>query len=92
MGNFNIIGLGVLVASCQQNNHRTPPLSEINSIPRTVIDSQFRDALPYSLHISGISGGQALKSDLNSRSRPEVTKFVKPLSEGLGFAYFGHKI
>jgi hypothetical protein len=47
--------------------------------------------LPNSFHISGISGSQALDSDLNSRSCMEVMQFVKPLSESLGFAYFDHE-
>jgi hypothetical protein len=88
LSNSYIISLGVFIAPCQQNNHCTPTLRKIHPVSRAVIDLQFRDTISNSFHISGISGSQALDSDLNSRSCPKVTQSVKPLSESLGFSHF----
>jgi len=86
LGSSDISGLGALGTPCQENDHRTPPSGEIHSVPGTVVDSQFGDTLPHSLHISGISGRQAFDSDLNARSCAEITQIVKPLCERLGLA------
>jgi len=54
-------------------------------------DSPIGDTLPHSLHISGISGSQALDSDLDARSCAEITQSIKPLCEHLSLAQFNHE-
>src|SRR5450759_1042627 len=91
LGNSDISGLGVLDSPCQENDHGTPPFGEMHSVPGTVVDAQFGDTLPHSLHISGISGGQALDSDLDARSCAKIAQSIKPLCEHLSLAPFNHE-
>jgi len=84
LGQSNVMGLGALVTSRQQNDHGTRPLREIYAVAWTDVDPQFRDALANGLHISGISGSQPLDSRQDSRPSQDVIQFIKPLREGLG--------
>jgi len=86
LGSSDISRLGALDASCQEHDHRTPPLGEIHSVPGTVVDPRLGDALPHSFHISGVPGSQTLDPDLDARSCAEITQFVEPAGERLGLA------
>jgi hypothetical protein len=91
-GCFDVHGLSAFVSSGQENNQLTPTLLEIHPITGTVINSKFGDTLADRLNITGISSGKTFNPDLDTRSRLEVTKRIKPMVEKISFSNFNHKI
>ena len=87
---LDVLGLGSLVSTSQQNNQLLPSLLEIHPVTGTIVDSQLRDTFANRFDISWVSSGKPFDPCLNARSRLEVAQVVKPLNEENGFADFNH--
>lgn len=90
-GGFDVLGLGALVPTGQQNDQLSPSLLEIHPITGAVVDSQLRDTFTNGLDISWVSGSEPFDPCLDARSRLKVAQVVEPLSEEAGFANFNQE-
>ncbi|SBT04177.1 hypothetical protein PROAA_1240002 [Candidatus Propionivibrio aalborgensis] len=89
---LDVLGLGSLVATSQQNDQLSPALLEIHPVTGAVVDSQLRDTFANRFDISGISSSEPFNPCLDARSRLEVAQVVEPLSKEDGFANFNHSV
>lgn len=78
-GGLDVLGLGALVTTSQENDQLPPSLPEINPVPGAVVDSQLRHTFADWLNVAGVSGGKAFYSDLHARSRLDVAEAIEPL-------------
>ena len=90
-GGLDVIRLGSLVPTSQQNNQLSPLLLEIHPVTGTVVDSQLRDTFANRLDISGVPSRKPFDPCLDARSRLKVAQGIQPLSEKVSLANFNHE-
>jgi hypothetical protein len=52
---LDISVLSPLIAAGEQDYERLPALSKIDSVPRAIVDTQFRDAFCHRFYIAGVA-------------------------------------
>jgi hypothetical protein len=86
----DIPGLRTLVTSGEQDDPRVAVLLEIHSVPRSVVEPQFRDTFTDRPYVTGIPPGQTFDPGLNASSRSQIPKVVEPLRKALGLTNLDH--
>lgn len=63
---------------------------EIDPVPRAILDAQLRDAVADWLDVAGVSRGQPVNADENSRRRAAIFEFAHPSIESRGCNDLNH--
>jgi hypothetical protein len=82
--------LGSLIATGEQDHKRLSALNEIDSVPRTIVDTQFRDALSHRFHIAGVAQRQAADARINMSPRLSIFQPLEPFGIFISLPDFYH--
>jgi hypothetical protein len=77
----DILRLGRLVSAEQKQDQPLPLKTEINAVPRSIIDTQFVNALPHGTIITKISESRPIQSHTDSGSALNISKIFEPFLE-----------
>lgn len=71
---FDIASLTAFITTTQKDDQLSALLHEVNSIPRTVIDTSFAQSFPNGFDVSQIPIGHTIDSNLNTHPGTAISQ------------------
>ena len=87
---FDVPILCALVSAAQEDNEHISALLKVDSVARTIVDSQLADALANRFHITGVPKCKSIQTRGNQGKCTLVFEFRSPPPECLGLLEFNH--
>ena len=78
---FDVFRLGALVTPAKQNNDRASSFLKIDTVARTVVDTQLADAFTNRLSIACVPLSKLIQSRSDHRTGPVILEPLPPLSK-----------
>lgn len=80
------------MAAGEQDHECLPALNKIDSVSRTIVYTQLRDAFPHWFHVAGIAQGQTADSRIDACSRLPIPQALEPFGIFIGLPDFYHTL